>query len=69
MKMDSKTPRKPLRQWIPGREPRPATEDAHAIRRYRADELLGPCPWIVIEHRGAEYRLQVTRLGKLILTK
>jgi hemin uptake protein HemP len=39
------------------------------IRRYRADELLGPGPWIVIEHGGAEYRLQVTRLGKLILTK
>jgi hemin uptake protein HemP len=44
-------------------------ETARAIRRYKTTELFGDSPWIVIEHRNVEYRLQVTRLGKLILTK
>ena len=43
--------------------------DSTAIPRYRTTDLFGDCPWIVIEHRSEEYRLRVTRLGKLILTK
>jgi hemin uptake protein HemP len=51
----------------PGREP--AARGASSVRRYKTHDLFGECPWIVIEHGGTEYRLQVTRLGKLILTK
>jgi hemin uptake protein HemP len=40
-----------------------------SIRRYRTSELFGSSPWIVIEHGSVEYRLRVTRMGKLILTK
>jgi hemin uptake protein HemP len=35
----------------------------------RSEELLGGLREIVIRHNGQEYRLQVTRNGKLILTK
>jgi hemin uptake protein HemP len=67
--MTPKTPRSSVREVIPEPERSRLRKDSRTIRRYRADELLGRCPWIVIEHGGAEYRLQVTRLGKLILTK
>lgn len=42
---------------------------AKAMPRYRSSNLFRNCPCIVIEHGGEEYRLRVTRLGKLILTK
>jgi hemin uptake protein HemP len=45
------------------------SETPHFVRRYRTEDLLQGCPWVVLEHGGAAYRLQVTRLGKLILTK
>ena len=32
-------------------------------------ELMGGAREVVIRHNGQEYRLQVTRAGKLILTK
>ena len=32
-------------------------------------ELLGDQLELLIEHQGAEYRLRLTRQGKLILTK
>jgi hemin uptake protein HemP len=67
--MNSKIPRKRFREAIPERERTRLPRSSHAIRRYRTDELLGDSPWIVIEHGSVEYRLQVTRLGKLILTK
>ena len=34
-----------------------------------SEELLGGARSIAIRHEGQEYRLQVTRNGKLILTK
>ena len=37
--------------------------------RFRTRDLFGDRSWIVIEHGGTEYRLRITRLGKLILTK
>lgn len=46
-----------------------STGKSRPVRRYRTNDLFGDCPCIVIEHGSAEYRLQVTRLGKLILTK
>ena len=32
-------------------------------------DLLGGLPEITLLHAGEEYRLRITRLGKLILTK
>jgi len=40
-----------------------------ACRRIRSADLFAGRPSIVIEHAGDEYRLRITRLGKLILTK
>jgi len=37
--------------------------------RLHSKELLGSAHEIVIEHAGDEYRLRLTRQGKLILTK
>jgi hemin uptake protein HemP len=54
---------------------RPAQPDgrdapgSEGVRRYRAADLIGNASWVVIEHGNAEYRLRITRLGKLILTK
>lgn len=44
-------------------------EASAKVRRIRSRELFAGCPRVVIEHEGAEYRLQITRMGKLILTK
>lgn len=38
-------------------------------RRWRSAELFGPLHEIEIEHGQAVYRLRLTSLGKLILTK
>ncbi len=38
-------------------------------RRWRSAELFGPAHEIEIEHGHAIYRLRLTSLGKLILTK
>lgn len=37
--------------------------------RARSTELLGARGELIIEHAGQEYRLRLTRSGKLILTK
>lgn len=37
-------------------------------RRLKSEELLGRAGHVVIVHNGREYRLRVTRNGKLILT-
>jgi hemin uptake protein HemP len=37
-------------------------------RKLRSEELLGRAGQLVIIHNGREYRLGVTRNGKLILT-
>ena len=43
---------------------------APALRqRLRSAELFGTAREVVIEHAGEEYRLRLTRQGKLILTK
>ena len=38
-------------------------------RVLQSAELMGGAREVVIRHNGQEYRLQVTRAGKLILTK
>lgn len=42
---------------------------AAVARIWRSGELLGSHSEIQIDHHGALYRLRVTTLGKLILTK
>lgn len=37
-------------------------------QRVTSDSLFGPHRELVVEHNGREYRLQLTRNGKLILT-
>lgn len=37
--------------------------------RVQSAELFGTAREVVIEHAGEEYRLRLTRQGKLILTK
>ena len=39
------------------------------LRRLNSTELLAGLPRVVIEHAGSAYVLQITRQGKLILTK
>jgi hemin uptake protein HemP len=47
----------------------PTASDGHRRpRRITSNELLGEQRAIVIEHHGREYRLSMTRNGKLILT-
>ena len=47
-------------------EPR---EARFPVRRVDSADLFAGSPCVVILHAGAEYRLQITRMGKLILTK
>ena len=51
-------------QWPHGQAPYPTS-----ARRWRSTELFGPSREIEIEHGQAVYRLRLTALGKLILTK
>lgn len=48
---------------------RPVSAKAGAPRRLCSTQLFDGATEIVIEHQGADYRLRVTRQGKLILTK
>ena len=45
------------------------SDTAQAARRWRSAELFGTGQEIEIEHGQAVYRLRLTSLGKLILTK
>lgn len=38
-------------------------------KRLASNDLFGDAREILIEHAGQEYRLRITRQGKLILTK
>jgi hemin uptake protein HemP len=50
----------------PARSPTPAEA---RLRRINSRELLGSAQEIEISHTGQIYRLRLTALGKLILTK
>ncbi len=48
----------------------PAQQSTPILRqRFQSAELFGTAREVVIEHGGEEYRLRLTRQGKLILTK
>jgi hemin uptake protein HemP len=49
-------------------EPRPDATPSPR-RKVSSADLFGPAREIIIEHRAEEYRLTITRTGKLILTK
>jgi hemin uptake protein HemP len=42
---------------------------APQVRPVKSEALFAGAPELLIEHRGALYRLRQTALGKLILTK
>jgi len=58
---------------LPARWPAPPACEApapqHPLRRLSSRDLVGNEGQVEIEHEGAVYRLRVTSLGKLILTK
>ncbi len=54
---------------LPVHEAQPADQRALAEPRISSRQLLGDGKEVLIEHRGAVYRLRETSLGKLILTK
>jgi hemin uptake protein HemP len=39
------------------------------LKRLSSEELIGPARELLIRHAGFDYRLRITRQGKLILTK
>jgi hemin uptake protein HemP len=47
----------------------PAPAPAREPRRVSSEELIGPAREVLIRHAGFDYRLRITRQGKLILTK
>ena len=47
--------------------PVPGTQPPQPV--LRSEQLFGGAQEVLIEHRGAVYRLKLTSLGKLILTK
>jgi len=67
--MTSRPPRQTYRSELPAPKRTRPLNRSRSVPRYCTDELLCGNSWAVIEHEGAEYRLQITRLGKLILTK
>jgi hemin uptake protein HemP len=56
------------REREPDNPPRRRT-DVAGIRRLSSTELFRSGSRVEIDHQGATYRLQITRQGKLILTK
>jgi hemin uptake protein HemP len=60
MKGDGRCPGGPERAVPPPPPRRPV---------YRTEDLLGPAGEAVLVHGGEEYRLRITRNGRLILTK
>jgi len=66
----------PEQAEVPSRSSTPSAKPSHDVasgaltaRRWRSAELFGPLHEIEIEHGRAVYRLRLTSLGKLILTK
>jgi hemin uptake protein HemP len=53
----------------PPRAAQPSTARADFPRRLHSSDLLGGAREVEIEHRGSTYRLRLTSLDKLILTK
>ncbi len=67
--MSTPTPEAPLRAMAPGRDG--ATQGTSALHTpcLQSNALLQGHSSVSIQHNGSIYRLQATKLGKLILTK
>jgi hemin uptake protein HemP len=59
----------PLPDPTPAPPARAAGNHPAAPRRVASSELFGRAAELHIEHGGSTYRLRITALGKLILTK
>jgi len=46
-----------------------APSTAQQPKRLISEQLIGPGREVLIHHAGCDYRLRITRQGKLILTK
>ena len=56
----------------PFRDPRfarPDPDGGTSRKQWTSSDLFGDAHEILIDHAGQEYRLRITRQGKLILTK
>ena len=47
----------------------PAPTPASELKRVSSEEFIGSAREVLIRHAGCDYRLRITRQGKLILTK
>jgi hemin uptake protein HemP len=47
----------------------PSSSTHGSPRRLFSEQLIGPTREVLIRHAGCDYRLHITRQGKLILTK
>ena len=47
----------------------PTAAPADEPKRVSTEDLIGPAREVLIRHAGCDYRLRITRQGKLILTK
>ena len=62
-------PEHPARAAAPRKPALPATGSAGVAGSLNSAEILRGQKAVEISHNGSTYRLQATRLGKLILTK
>ena len=56
-------------QLSSNRHPASTPAPARELKRVSTEELIGPAREVLIRHAGCDYRLRITRQGKLILTK
>ena len=47
----------------------PSHMPSQDLKRVMSEDLVGPAREVLIRHAGCDYRLRITRQGKLILTK
>ena len=59
----------PTSDTLRARTQGPAAAALDAQRAVKSESLLGGTRELLIDHRGVVYRLKLTSLGKLILTK
>ena len=51
------------------RTPASPAAPSRELKRVSTEDLIGPAREVLIRHGGCDYRLRITRQGKLILTK
>jgi hemin uptake protein HemP len=56
-------------QLSSNRNPAPTSVPSRELKRVSTEDLIGSAREVLIRHGGCDYRLRITRQGKLILTK